>query len=329
MIVSAVLTSRAIFQRMKKYSIYVVSITIRIVLGFLLIALIWKFDFTPFMVLIIAILNNGTIMTISKDGVKPSPTPDSWKLNVIFATGVVLDTYMALVTVLFFYLAHDTDFFTKVFGVRPIRENDRELMAALYLQVSIISQALIFVARLRSWSFVEQTGLLLVFTFFAAQLVAMTIAVYAEWDFCRMEGIGWRWGGAPSGPSASSPTSPSIAQGHHPLLPQRQGLGPYPEQGKCRLFLSILMAFRNKDYGKGEREAQWVVEHRTLHSLTQPTGGAADLLANKELSELAEQAAKHAEVARLRELHTLKGHMESVVKLKALDIETIQQSYTV
>ncbi|MBA0599400.1 hypothetical protein Gorai_005620, partial [Gossypium raimondii] len=66
-IVSAVLTSRAIFQRMKNYTIYAVSITIRIVLGFMLLALIWKFDFSPFMVLIIAILNDGTIMTISKD----------------------------------------------------------------------------------------------------------------------------------------------------------------------------------------------------------------------------------------------------------------------
>ncbi|GJT70605.1 hypothetical protein Tco_1029891, partial [Tanacetum coccineum] len=32
---------------------------------------------------------------------------------------------------------------------------------------------------------------------------------------------------------------------------------------------------------------------------------------------------------RLRELHTLKGHVESVVRLKGLDIETIQQAYTV
>lgn len=111
-IVSAVLTSRAIFQRMKNYTIYAVSITIRIVLGFMLVALIWKFDFAPFMVLIIAILNDGTIMTISKDRVKPSPVPDSWKLKEIFATGVVLGTYMALVTVLFFWLAHDTDFFS-------------------------------------------------------------------------------------------------------------------------------------------------------------------------------------------------------------------------
>jgi H+-transporting ATPase len=83
-----------------------------------------------------------------------------------------------------------------VFGVMSIKENDRELMAALYLQVSIISQALIFVTRSRSWSFVERPGFLLLFAFFAAQLVATCIAVYADWDFCRMQGIGWAWGGA-------------------------------------------------------------------------------------------------------------------------------------
>ena len=193
-IVSAVLTSRAIFQRMKNYTIYAVSITIRIVLGFMLVALIWRFDFAPFMVLIIAILNDGTIMTISKDRVKPSPVPDSWKLNEIFATGVVLGTYMALTTVLFFWLAHDTNFFSvsriqydinnipllhlffnikfqKTFGVRSIQENEEELMAALYLQVSIISQALIFVTRSRSWSFVERPGFLLLIAFVIAQLV--------------------------------------------------------------------------------------------------------------------------------------------------------------
>jgi hypothetical protein len=33
-------------------------------------------------------------------------------------------------------------------------------------------------------------------------------------------------------------------------------------------------------------------------------------------------------ICRLKELHTLKGHVESVVKLKGLDIDTIQQHYT-
>ena len=51
-------------------------------------------------------------MTISKDRVKPSPLPDSWKLKEIFATGVVLGGYLAVMTVVFFWLMKETDFFT-------------------------------------------------------------------------------------------------------------------------------------------------------------------------------------------------------------------------
>ena len=59
------------------------------------------------------------------------------------------------------------------FGVRSIRHNEDEMMAALYLQVSIVSQALIFVTRSRGWSYAERPGLLLVGAFFIAQLVRM------------------------------------------------------------------------------------------------------------------------------------------------------------
>ncbi|KAL3533156.1 hypothetical protein ACH5RR_006677 [Cinchona calisaya] len=321
-IVSAVLTSRAIFQRMKNYTIYAVSITIRIVLGFLLIALIWKFDFSPFMVLIIAILNDGTIMTISKDRVKPSPVPDSWKLKEIFATGVVLGTYLAIMTVVFFYLANDTDFFTNVFKVKSIRANPDELNAALYLQVSIISQALIFVTRSRSWSFVERPGILLVTAFFIAQLLATVIAVYATWSFARIEGIGWGWAGVIWIFSIIT---------YFPL-DILKFIIRYALSGKAwDSMIQNKTAFTTKkDYGRGEREAQWALAQRTLHGLETPD--AAGLFNDKhyrELSEIAEQAKRRAEVARLRELHTLKGHVESVVKLKGLDIETIQQHYTV
>jgi H+-transporting ATPase len=50
-------------------------------------------------------------MTISKDRVRPSPGPDSWKLNEIFATGIVIGTYLALVTVLFYWAVTKTTFF--------------------------------------------------------------------------------------------------------------------------------------------------------------------------------------------------------------------------
>jgi len=322
-IISAVLTSRAIFQRMKNYTIYAVSITIRIVMGFMLIALIWKFDFSPFMVLIIAILNDGTIMTISKDRVKPSPVPDSWKLKEIFATGVVLGTYMAVMTVVFFYLASDTDFFSNTFKVRSIRGNTDELTAALYLQVSIISQALIFVTRSRSWSFLERPGILLFGAFLIAQLLATIIAVYANWSFARINGIGWGWAGVIWIFSLVTYFPLDILK-----FIIRFALSGHAWDS----MIQNKTAFTTKkDYGRGEREAQWAVAQRTLHGLQTPDSSALfnDKNNYRELSEIAEQAKRRAEVARQRELHTLKGHVESVVKLKGLDIDTIQQHYTV
>ncbi|WZZ62225.1 hypothetical protein YC2023_062332 [Brassica napus] len=159
--------------------------------GFMFIALLWEFDFTPF----IAILNNGAIMTISKDNVKPSPQPDSWKLIEIFSTGVMFRGYQALMTVVFFWAMIDTDIFSNMFGVRPLSQSPEQIMAALYLQVSISGQALIFVTRSRSWSYVESPGLLLLGAFFIAQLVATLIAVYANWSFARIEGADWGWAG--------------------------------------------------------------------------------------------------------------------------------------
>ena len=325
-IISAVLTSRAIFQRMKNYTIYAVSITIRIVLGFMLLALIWKFDFPPFMVLIIAILNDGTIMTISKDRVKPSPLPDSWKLAEIFTTGVILGGYLAIMTVIFFWAAYKTNFFPRLFHVESLektaQDDFQKLAAAIYLQVSTISQALIFVTRSRSWSFAERPGFLLVFAFFVAQLIATLIAVYADWRFTQIKGIGWGWAGVVWLYNIITYLPLDIIK----------FLIRYTLSGKAwDLVIDQRIAFtRKKDFGKEERELKWAHAQRTLHGLQPPD---AKMFSEKggynELNHMAEEAKRRAEIARLRELHTLKGHVESVVKLKGLDIETIQQSYTV
>ncbi|XXG81557.1 hypothetical protein AAC387_Pa09g2155 [Persea americana] len=287
-IISAVLTSRAIFQRMKNYTIYAVSITIRIVLGFALLALIWKYDFPPFMVLIIAILNDGTIMTISKDRVKPSPKPDSWKLNEIFATGIVIGTYLALVTVLFYWIVIGTTFFETHFHVRSLSSNSEEVSSAIYLQVSIISQALIFVTRSQGWSFMERPGTLLMCAFVVAQLVATLIAVYAHISFAEISGIGL------SGEA-------------------------------WKLLFDRKTAFTSKkDYGKEDREAQWVLSQRTLQGFN-----SFDYSPKGMRPLIAEQARRRAEIARLGELHTLRGHVESVVRLKNLDVNVIQAAHTV
>ncbi|KAL0301887.1 UNVERIFIED_CONTAM: Plasma membrane ATPase 3 [Sesamum radiatum] len=307
-------------------AIYAVSITIRIVLGFMMLALIWKFDFPPFMVLIIAILNDGTIMTISKDRVKPSPLPDSWKLAEIFATGVILGGYLAMMTVIFFWAAYKTDFFPRVFGVATLEktahDDFRKLASAIYLQVSTISQALIFVTRSRSWSYVERPGLLLVAAFLIAQLVATLIAVYANWSFAAIEGIGWGWAG--------------VIWLYNIIfyipLDIIKFLIRYALSGRAwDLVLEQRIAFtRKKDFGKEQRELKWAHAQRTLHGLQVPDTKLFNETNNfSELNQLAEEAKRRAEIARLRELHTLKGHVESVVRLKGLDIDTIQQAYTV
>ncbi|XP_042399930.1 plasma membrane ATPase-like [Zingiber officinale] len=318
-IISAVLTSRAIFQRMKNYTIYAVSITIRIVLGFMLIALIWKFDFSPFMILIIAILNHGTILAISRDHVKPSPMPDSWKLKEIFATGIVFGGYLALITVIFFWVMKDTDFFSEKFKVKSLRHNNDGMMAALYLQVSIVSQALIFITRSRSWFFVECPGFLLVGAFIIAQLIATIIAVYADWSFARIKGIGWGWAG--------------VIWLYNIIffipLDWFKFAIRYILSGNAwdNLFENKTAFNAKKDYGRQEREFQWARAQRTRHGLTNHL--FSDKSSYGELSEITEQAKKRAAMAMALELHTLEGHVESVVKLKGLDIDTIQQYYNV
>jgi H+-transporting ATPase len=291
-------------------------------LGFLLLALIWQFDFSPFMVLIIAILNDGTIMTISKDRVKPSPSPDSWKLREIFATGVVLGGYLAMMTVIFFWAIHKTNFFPSHFHVRNIGYSNSQMTSAVYLQVSIVSQALIFVTRSRSWSFLERPGLLLMSAFMIAQLIATFIAVYATWGFANIRGIGWGWAGVIW----------LYSLVFYIPLDIIKFATRYILSGRAwDNMLNSKTAFtHHKDFGKGVREAQWATAQRTLHGLHPPGVETGTAMGSKEtLGDMADQAKRRAEIARLREVNTLKGHVESVVRLKGLDVNTIQQSYTV
>lgn len=94
-------------------------------------------------------------------------------------------------------------------------------------------------------------------------------------------------------------------------------------------------AFTNrKDYGKEAREAAWAAEKRTLHSLQlQSTDkklfGERSTFSYRDVSLMAEEAKRRAEIARMRELHTLKGKVESFAKLRGFDIDAMNQNYTV
>lgn len=197
-IIDAILGSRQIFQRMRNYSAYTCSITIRVVLCFSVMCFAWKFDFPPFMVLILAILNDGTILTISKDRVVPSQYPNHWDLKEIFTSAIAYGIYLTASTLVFFAVAVHTDFFYNM-GLDhfdSIDPNHWKLHSIIYLQVSTLSQALIFVTRSQGFSFIERPSAILAFAFVFAQIVATLIAVYANWGFTQIEGCGWGWAAA-------------------------------------------------------------------------------------------------------------------------------------
>lgn len=196
-IVHAIRGSRIIFQRMRNYSIYACAVTIRIVVCFAILAWVYQFDFPPFMVLIIALLNDGTIMTLSVDRVLPSNTPDSWDLTEIFAYAIAYGLYLTLSTVILVVIIMETNFFQNKFGVslttNPVQANDDQLHAIVYLQVAIISQALIFVTRSHGFFFMERPSFALMGAFCVAQLVSSIIAAYGDWGFTDLKGISGGW----------------------------------------------------------------------------------------------------------------------------------------
>ena len=91
-----------------------------------------------------------------------------------------------------------TSFFQDKFGVQlstapPISANDPMLHMVVYLQVAIISQALIFVTRSHSFFFMERPSTALIVAFCIAQLVSSIIAAFGNWGFTQIEAISGRW----------------------------------------------------------------------------------------------------------------------------------------
>ncbi|KIJ36950.1 hypothetical protein M422DRAFT_178738 [Sphaerobolus stellatus SS14] len=202
-IVHAIRGSRIIFQRMRNYAIYACAVTIRIVVCFAILAFAYKFDFPPFMILIIALLNDGTIMTLSVDRVLPSNTPDAWDLAEIFAYAVAYGLYLTLSTIILVVIIIESNFFENKFGVSiPSKasgasagtiHNDPQLHMIIYLQVAIISQALIFVTRAHGFFFMERPSWALLGAFCIAQLVSSIIAGFADWGFTKIHSISGGW----------------------------------------------------------------------------------------------------------------------------------------
>ncbi|RLN04582.1 plasma membrane ATPase-like [Panicum miliaceum] len=77
------------------------------------------------------------------------------------------------------------------------------MMSALYLQVSIISQALIFVMRSRGWCFIEMPVRLLCAAFIVAHILwPLWWRCTPTIRFAHIHDVRWGWAGAISSYSA-------------------------------------------------------------------------------------------------------------------------------
>lgn len=75
----------------------------------------------------------------------------------------------------------------------PVLINDPQLHMIVYLQVAIISQALIFVTRSHGFFFMERPSTALIVAFCCAQLISSIIAAYGNWGFTGIKAISGGW----------------------------------------------------------------------------------------------------------------------------------------
>jgi H+-transporting ATPase len=84
---------------MNNYSIYRIAETIRVILFMTLSILIFQFyPVTALMIVLLAILNDQSIMTIAYDNVRFSNKPEKWNMHTILGIATVLGTFDVLST---------------------------------------------------------------------------------------------------------------------------------------------------------------------------------------------------------------------------------------
>lgn len=178
-IIEAIKESRKMFQRMNSYAIYRITETIRVLLFMTLSILIFNFyPVTAVMIVLLAILNDGAILSIAYDRVNYSNQPEAWNMPVVLGIASTLGIAGVFASFGLFYLAE------RVFHLH------REMIQALmYLKLSVAGHLTIFVTRTRGPFWTTRPAPLLLGAVLGTQAVATLFAVYGIF----MAPLGWRW----------------------------------------------------------------------------------------------------------------------------------------
>ena len=185
-IIDAIKESRKIFQRMNSYAIYRIAETLRVLLLMTLSILIFQFyPVTAVMIVMIALLNDGAILSIAYDNVHYKDKPEAWNMRLVLGISTVLGVIGVVSAFGLFYLAE------KVFNLSDDSERKRAMVQTLmYLKLSVAGHLTIFLTRTRGPFWSIRPARILWVAVLGTQIVATLIAVYG---LSLMEPLGWGW----------------------------------------------------------------------------------------------------------------------------------------
>ena len=178
-IIDAVKESRKIFQRMNSYAIYRIAETLRVLFFMTLAILVFNFyPLTAVMIVMLALLNDGAILSIAYDNVHYKDKPEAWNMRLVLGISTVLGVIGVVSAFGLFYL-----------GERVFHLDRAHIQTLMYLKLSVAGHLTIFLTRTRGPFWSIRPARILWVAVLGTQTVATLIAVYGLF----MTPLGWGW----------------------------------------------------------------------------------------------------------------------------------------
>jgi H+-transporting ATPase len=178
-IIDAIKESRRIFQRMNSYAIYRIAETIRVLLFMTLAILVFNFyPLTAVMIVMLALLNDGAILSIAYDNVHYKDQPEAWNMRMVLGIATVLGVIGVVSAFGLFYL-----------GERVFHLDRAHIQTLMYLKLSVAGHLTIFLTRTRGPFWSIRPARILWGAVLGTQIIATLIAVYGLF----MTPLGWDW----------------------------------------------------------------------------------------------------------------------------------------
>jgi H+-transporting ATPase len=178
-IIDAIKESRKIFQRMNSYAIYRIAETLRVLFFMTLSILIFNFyPLTAVMIVMLALLNDGAILSIAYDNVHYKDQPEAWNMRVVLGIATVLGLIGVVSAFGLFYL-----------GERVFHLDRAHIQTLMYLKLSVAGHLTIFLTRTRGPFWSIRPARVLWAAVLGTQALATLIAVYGLF----MTPLGWGW----------------------------------------------------------------------------------------------------------------------------------------